>query len=332
MFQDFEISVPVRELPGVAIAEIDAFKKQHERLNLSGTIEQMNLKWSNEYGESFFRSFPNEKELAKFLATSQDALIPHLQFESYVQRISKLQFEHSDVFVPRKVEGYLILKENIVNYLLSKTKSLLEEEYYIRFNVHFVASDIQQILLYKGHEVDGTPLGRCFLLYEKLNSISAAMSRFKQDFNLRFDLAFQSSIDQAWEELERNARERESHVQDGGSAAATLPRLDRRAEDSEAWKQFAKQNSPGGAIDWDRSFVTLGPLFTIRILLRRELFSVIYDLINRNIEKAITDTDAPRILFDCSKVLNKFADQNRSGGETKILEKVIVLLKQKIAE
>lgn len=132
------------------------------------------------------------------------------------------------------------------------------------------------------------------------------------------------------ETLEKRTIKQMSHfltetLSDAEKRQSQNTKHNRRAEDSQDWKEFEKKHEKTGAIPWDHSFQVMGAFFTVRILLRKELYSEILlwaDTVR------IDNPDLERILKDCEKTATSI--KNKTGRVPPELDRAIKRIAQKI--
>lgn len=97
----------------------------------------------------------------------------------------------------------------------------------------------------------------------------------------------------------------------------------RRAEDSEDWSEYLNEQ-----INWSKSFETLGEYFTIRILLRRELFTEIERWLKENGDNNIEEKD--QILSACELTLKSLNEKKESGEKLDPLNHVVEMIRSRL--
>ena len=96
----------------------------------------------------------------------------------------------------------------------------------------------------------------------------------------------------------------------------------RRAEDDPRWKSYVNDH-----INWKKSFETLGEAFTVRILLRRELFEEIETWLMDSSDASGEDLGA--ILHDCEVTLQSLKHKDAPAEIIAKMTRIVGKIREK---
>ena len=97
----------------------------------------------------------------------------------------------------------------------------------------------------------------------------------------------------------------------------------RRAEDSPIWKEYVDTQ-----LSWSKAFEKLGASFTVRILLRRELFQEILDWLENDAQDE-EESELGKVLLDCEVTLEALKAREVPEDRLAPLENIIKQVKAK---
>lgn len=311
-------------LPEIPSEKLKIFRAENDKLNLPDYVSRQNLEWSSAGNDMFFHAIPDENEIAAVFQFPVEGMKEHLDFECYTMRLTRINFEHTINRVPRKTEGYVALRENVISVLLERTKKHLEEEYAKRSKAKPDVTQILTTIRAEIHKYTGTSIARLYFLIEALNEVMRLIRHLN---SYGFDTYSEVLRRRAWKmiELKSNAFKSPGQVDDGSAPEQGIVR---RAEDEKKWRELeAEEGAIGADVDWKRSYGSLGPYLTSRILIRRGLFDMLYSVIKTDNDIGVDDY--PRILTDCIRMETRIG-MSAGTDKKEALEKIISLLKEKI--
>ena len=296
-----------------------SFYDDHQKLSLDQAVKDINMEWLSAPSDSFMNAVPDRKEISNKLNINSPHLMLHLEAECFMQKIVAVQFEHSDLPVSRKTSGFIFLKTSIVEAMLERTENILEEEYQNRFNLSANASQIRKEIRSRIRTLESTPIARYFHLYEALLELRSKVKEMEMTGITNHQQVLERRM---WKQLELKSGNYEIknklNLPDSGEKSSDM---NRRAADSKVWEEYKKKGiDDTDKMHWQQTCRALGAFFTARILLRKELFHEILDLIEMDI---CIPEDLSRILADCSLVLEKLEKAAADEEKITILRKIV---------
>lgn len=315
-------NVAAAQLPDIGKESFESFKKKHPTLGLPNLVEKINLQLFLGDIETFFKSVPSVEEIEKIHPIPKKELTAHLMFDSYCSKIALIQFEKGELPVSRKTDGYVSTRGTVINALLERAGQLLTEEWNYKFRVTQTLGKILEDLPQRLYTIETTPLGRISRFYLGLNE---ARRRVRSN-NMFGTLSFFEIVEKrAWRLMELRFSK--------FGEVPTPQESNRRAEDAQEWKSIQPEVAKGKDVDWRSSIRSLGPFFTFRIMLRKELFQEVLDLVQEL--DTSKDGDFARALSDCETTLLSIQGQgsgkdNDTLKKIELLERIIELLSRNV--
>ncbi|MCB1171384.1 MAG: hypothetical protein KDK25_13650 [Leptospiraceae bacterium] len=344
------VDVHIPDLEGLPVADFQELRKDSRPAR---TVSEINLEWTRTANEQIFQGIPNEGELMRTFGCSEYRARQLLNFEVMCLRLMRIRMERVSYEINRKTEGYISTNQDLLSILEERVRK------HINGILNLNSNRDQALDRFKDHFMDhvtvleGSSEGRLIRLYLAIRQIQDKVEKFELFGTSQFHDALERRLIKKLEVLERRGTDRES-------ASYPEPPTDRRAEDSPVWKRFEQEQlgksagsthsgetvlegqetdgsaatsstgeeAPTGSISWDASFSALGPFFTVRILLRRGLYSEIHRWLME--DEGRYSPELPRILLDCIKTEQNI--RNRQNAVPDELEEIITLLQRVIRE
>jgi len=225
----------------------------------------------------------------------------HLDAGCSSGRIAEIRIEYAENKVPRKITGYIFLDPSLIEMLLNKVSVLLEKEFYKRFRANLALPKILKEIRAKLIDIEGSFLARLFHVYESLDEIKDLLGSIDDRGKGTYHELLENKM---WKTLEMQRQLRTSPSGEGANEVF------RRAEDSEEWKSFARDKTFNDPIVWKQTCKALGPYFTTRILLRRENFSDILELMEME-DVCRNKNDLAKMVKDCKTVRERLAEKGK---------------------
>ncbi|MCB1324322.1 MAG: hypothetical protein H7A21_17275 [Spirochaetales bacterium] len=312
----FEPTLPA--VPGAAPGEL---RRRHNELGLTKCVSERNLSEARGVGEDFFAGIPSTDEVAREKKISATEAELHLAIACRTGGLACVRLESTHLPVHRKTEGFVARDWRIITVLLERLQAALQNEYQTRFNSVPSKKDIQKLYEARMSTVEATTLGRMTRLFVGLSDLEELLRA--EAVEATTAIPGPSSEERTWLEIDRRA----THAVESptGPQAPSGPEPQRRAIDAPAWQNFEKDQG-GKETNWEHSFRTLGPFFTVRILLRRELFHVLLAWL----QKTPQHDDFSRVLADCETAYTKIGAANPNHPELYRLKEAIDTLTERV--
>lgn len=183
--------------------------------------------------------------------------------------------------------------------LLQRTLVILEEEYLKKFPAPKARANIPDLAHRKLKDFASPLLRRLTHLYDALLEIQEFLNnRLMKDsevlkrralleiaryYNLDENLLQKTVLPQEQQSTRptgANQIESDAGLRPGSELPST--RKNRRAVDSRRWQDYQSGQPARAIMDWQHAFLKLGPFFTVRIMLRKELFKELNELIQHH--------------------------------------------------
>lgn len=303
------------KIPSIEPVRIEEIKSLRRSLNIARVVETANLEQCVAPLDNFLRGLLDFTDVARIRSRNVKDVELCMQIESCFWTIVKIQYEKTLLPVSRKTEGYISTNSTVLKVVQERLEALLESEYQKRYSRFLSAQNIYRSLQLSVETIESTPMGRMIRTYGGIQEIQKKISTTPMFGSARF-----SDI------VERNVWRGAAHQWEAnapvGHVVERPVEIKRRAEDTDQWKRMESS----GVFDWEKSFQTLGPFFTCRILLRREQF--------HEIEKWVDHTpfhnDLGRILTDCEVTRESLIKKGLPEKKILELEKILEKLRLKI--
>ncbi|MCB1139194.1 MAG: hypothetical protein KDK23_10585 [Leptospiraceae bacterium] len=345
------VDVHIPDLEGLPVADFQELRKDSRPAR---TVSEINLEWTRTANEQIFQGIPDESELMRTFGCSEYRARQLLNFEVMCLRLMRIRMERVSYEINRKTEGYISTNQDLLSILEERVRK------HINGILNLNSTRDQALDRFKDHFMDhvtvleGSSEGRLIRLYLAIRQIQEKVEKFELFGTSQFHDALERRLLKKLEALERRASQSEE-------PGFPEPPADRRAEDSPLWKRFeqeqlnskagpadpggeavlegqetdasgeaagAGEDPPTGSISWEASFSALGPFFTVRILLRRGLYSEIKRWLME--DEGRYSPELPRILMDCIKTEQNI--RNRQNSVPDELEEIITLLQRVMRE
>lgn len=311
------MTVSVPDSGGRSLSE---FIARRQRLKLTEWVESVNLDFMQGKGKDLFIGLPDEGDCAKSFDISNLEALSYLNFETHSGYLARVRVEAVDAEVNRKTDGYIVTKSKVLAVLKKRLQASIESELGFQIEDKDVYDVVKNYFLDRISSLEGTVLGRmCRLLMgicqvEKEASKSPLYGTHQYHETLEKRMMKQMNT---FRQIDTEESSEKPHSSAGEN---------RRAEDSTEWKEFEDKHKKSGAIPWEDSFRVMGAFFTVRILLRRELYGEVLlwaDTV------PVSNPDLEKVLEDCQKTADRL--HARTGSIPPELNRAIAKIEQKIS-
>ncbi|MEQ8351388.1 MAG: hypothetical protein RH862_07885 [Leptospiraceae bacterium] len=327
------VDVPLPELEGGSLKNFENLRASARPVK---AVSSANIEWTSNSGESIFQGIPDEDELSRSFGCKPFQARQLLNFEVHCFRLMRIRLESASYEINRKTEGYIVANDEVLSILEERIRRQLNGLLSMNANPEQAVQKYGDYFLDNVTVLEGNLEGKLIRLYLAIRQVQSKMEQFEMFGTSQFHEVLERRILKRLETLEANVSD--AAVAEGNKHSFPEPPSSRRAEDSPIWKEFEKDqlqklesaevSSEGtyreGSISWAASFSALGPFFTVRILLRRELYPEILHWLVQ--DEGRYSPELPRILMDCLKSEENYKD--RTGDVPGGLQEVITSIQQ----
>jgi len=299
-------------MPELKDQTLEQFRGEFYKYKIEEIIGKSNLELSMGNSEAFFNCLPDAEEISRNQKLDTEKVQLLLDATSYAGKIAEIRLENTDQKVPRKVTGYLVVEKKNIDLLIEKTSSLLEFEFNNRMKSSVSFNIMLKEIQSKMRTLEGSFLGRIFHMYEALILLKELLQNIDSKGS---DTYFEVLEKKMWKILESQEVSKATEANPEHEAV-------RRAEDTEKWKSYARDKTFKDPIVWQQTCKSLGAFFTFRILMRREKFSDILELLEFK-DVCNNREDFEKILKDCNVVMERFTANPQQKDKIPHLQRII---------
>lgn len=304
--------------PDVKAAVVHNCLESDHRNKIVRHIRDQNLDIDLNVNQGFYKSLCSFNSIQSKLHLPVDKLQFNLTWAVYCGHITLVNLSSETIAddLRNMHHTYLAVDKSTLAVLEPKIYNLLETEFLKKFPAPLVKKNIPAIAREKLKQFPNADLNAYVCLYESILLMQSQLS--KQPAGADEKAVVEHRI---LKQIKNHYLMEELPIGQAGDTQS------RRAVDSQEWNDYRQKESGTNAIiEWTQAFTHLGPYFTSRIMLRKELFRELFDCIDQY--KNWSDKDFNLVMEILKTTHDSLTKRNESELKIHSVQKIINILTQ----
>lgn len=289
-----------------------------KRINIQAFIKSRNMEFKSANQDLFFASLVTRQTIQNKFNLPLEAIDLLLNWAMATWNLIGIQLPDTVKSSQQDAgqEVFVCIDFSTIELLLLHSSTLLEKEYLKMYASPVNKINIPDMACKKISEHPNSSLDIFYRFYDSLLAAKTGLTNAALDQKAREDIEKRIliSIRRFYHITEEIPLALDSVAQNLSDQSG------RRAADSLQWKQYETKNKKDGIIDWFRSFEHLGPYFSTRIMLRKELFVELESCINKY--TAWNENEAQRVNDDILKTIYTLEKKKYDPEKLQILQNI----------